>query len=406
MSSGGNEIGSVMESRSRGRSGGGSDVGLLGHWNAPLAQLAFEVQRAGAHRAAARHRPEHLELEAVGVLGVEREAHTVIGGADQRARRDEPAARADQVGQLAHLPRGVVHAHRALVHAVHARLGEQTEMVVLAAARDAEERGVGIAGLHLEAQHVAVEAHASVHVGDPEHQVLQSLQPDATHAGYSTLTVMAAQAMMVSAPGTLRPPATGRTVTSPWGSSFFTRSTSTLAGSGTPTVTSTSMRPPLARTAVKSGRLECRIASDTARHAALVPSSPCTSTPMPNSSTIACALTLALLVDSMLAFRVSTDHAAAHDPDRIAGDIGRGVGSEEHARLRDLLRPSQPAQRDALELLGTARRGLAELRVPLSIPPLGVDGPRHHHVHADAGGSQLRGERAHQAQQAVLGRGH
>ncbi len=52
------------------------------------------------------------------------------------------------------------------------------------------------------------------------------------------------------------------------------------------------MRPPLARTSVKSGRLECRIASDTARHAAFVPSSPCTSTPIPNSSTIACAATL------------------------------------------------------------------------------------------------------------------
>ena len=111
-------------------------------------------------------------------------------------------------------------------------------------------------------------------------------------AGYSTLTVIAAHAMMVSAFGTRRPPCTGRTVTSPWGSSFFTRSTSTLPGSGTPTVTSTSMRPPLARTSVKSGRLECRIASDTARHAAFVPSSPCTSTPIPNSSTIACAATL------------------------------------------------------------------------------------------------------------------
>src|ERR1700738_3636426 len=128
--------------------------------------------------------------------------------------------------------------------------------MVLAAPRNAQERRVRVARLHLEAEDVAVEAHAAIDVRHPEHQVLQPLEPDATvyHAGYSTLTVMAAHAMMVSTPATLRPPATGRTVTSPWGSSFFTRSTLILPGSGTPTVTSTSMRPPLARTSAKSGR--------------------------------------------------------------------------------------------------------------------------------------------------------
>ncbi len=88
------------------------------------------------------------------------------------------------------------------------------------------------------------------------------------------LTVMAAHAMSVSLPGTRRPPPTARTVTSPCGSSRRTTSTLTDAGSGTPTVTSTSIFPPRARTSWKSGRLECRIASDTARQAAFVESSP------------------------------------------------------------------------------------------------------------------------------------
>src|SRR5215831_11430723 len=65
----------------------------------------------------------------------------------------------------------------------------------------------------------------------------------------------------------------------------------TESGSGTPMVTSTSMRPPRSRTSWNSGRLECRIASDTARQAAFVASRPCTSTPIPNSSTIGFALT-------------------------------------------------------------------------------------------------------------------
>src|SRR5437870_3452238 len=105
---------------------------------------------------------------------------------------------------------------------------------------------------------------------------------------------MATHAMSVSAPGTRKPPVTGWTVTSPCGSSRRTRSTLTDDGSGTPTVTSTSIRPPRSRTSWNRGRLECRIASDTARQAAFVPSPPWTSTPIPNSSTHGFALTLHL----------------------------------------------------------------------------------------------------------------
>src|SRR5687767_942117 len=59
-----------------------------------LGELALEIQRARADRLGAGHRPEDLELEAVGILGVEREARAVIGGADERARLDEAAPRA------------------------------------------------------------------------------------------------------------------------------------------------------------------------------------------------------------------------------------------------------------------------------------------------------------------------
>src|SRR5690349_11275583 len=106
----------------------------------------------------------------------------------------------------------------------------------------------------------------------------------------STLTVIATHAMIVSPTGTRSPPSTARTVTSPCGSSRLTASTSTAFGFGTPTVTSTSIRPPRARTSAKNGRLEWRIASETARRAAVVASAPCTSTPIPNSSTYGLAM--------------------------------------------------------------------------------------------------------------------
>src|SRR6266478_1312586 len=160
---------------------------------------------------------------------------------------------------------------------------------------DLHEGRVGILPLHLESDDVLVEPDAPIHVGDPQDEVLQPLETEVvTHlepSGYSTLTVMAAQAMIVSASATLSPPSTARTVTSPCGSSRRTVSMLTDAGDGTATVTSTSILPPRSRTSWSSGRLECRIASDTARQAALVESRPWTSTPMPNSRTDARAVT-------------------------------------------------------------------------------------------------------------------
>src|SRR5213593_420152 len=172
--------------------------------------------------------------------------------------------------------------------------------MVVPGAGDLQEGRVRIESLDLEAHDVAVEAHAALDVRDPQDQVLQPLEARSgrgrahlgVSGGYSTLTVMAAQAMSVSELGERRPPLTAWTVTSPCGSSRRTMSSFTESGSGTPTVTSTSIRPPRSRTSWNSGKLECLIASDTARQAALVESRPCTSTPIPNSSTHGFALTV------------------------------------------------------------------------------------------------------------------
>src|SRR5437763_2719841 len=55
---------------------------------AALRQLRLQVQRARAGRRAFRNRPEDLELEAVGILRVERQARAVIRLADERSRLD------------------------------------------------------------------------------------------------------------------------------------------------------------------------------------------------------------------------------------------------------------------------------------------------------------------------------
>src|SRR5215468_222677 len=262
----------------------------------PAGDLGVEIEGPRAHRRPAGHRPEDLELEPVGILGVEGEADPVIRLADERARVEQALARAAEVGDLAHLPRRVIHARHLLVGSAHTGLLKEAQVVIVGRAGNLQEGRVGIALGHLEAEELAVEMHAALHVRHPEDEVLQALETDARRAhralpGTSTLTVMAAQAMMVSAPGTRRPPATACTVTSPWGNSRFTTATSTAEGSGTATVTSTSMVPPRSRTSVNNGRLECRMASDTARQAALVASRPCTSTPIPNSSTCGFAVT-------------------------------------------------------------------------------------------------------------------
>src|SRR4030095_6006103 len=179
-----------------------------------------------------------------------------MGRPHQAARLHQPALGAHEVRQLGHLPGGVVHPRDALVRRCPAPLLEHAKRMVVGAAGDAEEGRARIPRLHLEAQHVHVEADAALHVRDPEDEMLEPLEPDpAVHhregsewpAGYSARTVITTQARRASPGGARRPPGTARTVTSPCGSSLRTRSTSTVTGSGTPTVTSTRIRPPRAR---------------------------------------------------------------------------------------------------------------------------------------------------------------
>jgi hypothetical protein len=76
---------------------------------------------------------------------------------------------------------------------------------------------------------------------------------------------------------------TAVTVTVPYGSSFATADVSTASGFGTPMLTSTNMSCGVFPNSRTKPRLEWRIASETARLAALVASRPWTSTPMPIS---------------------------------------------------------------------------------------------------------------------------
>src|SRR4029453_6983413 len=165
-------------------------------------QLAGEAEGARPRRNAVRARPEDLELEPIRILGVERQAHAVIRGSDQGSCVDESPTRAREVGEGVDLPGRVIHAGDALVGERHAGLLEQPEVVIVRRSRDLQERGGRMAPLDLEAHDVAVEAHAALDVRNPEDQVLQPLESGArlreahreASGGYSTLTVMAAQA--------------------------------------------------------------------------------------------------------------------------------------------------------------------------------------------------------------------
>ena len=98
--------------------------------------------------------------------------------AHERARLEQPLARAREVGELGDFPGGVVHARHALVGRPQAGLLEQAEVVVVAAAGNREEGGVRIAALDLEAEHVAVKAHAALDVAHPQHEVLEALEAE------------------------------------------------------------------------------------------------------------------------------------------------------------------------------------------------------------------------------------
>src|SRR5438128_3190125 len=152
---------------------------ILGNADSAAGQLGFEIERPRTDRLAIGNRPEQLELEAIGIFRVEREARPVIRLADQRARADQPLPRARQVGEVTDLPGRVIHAGDAFAGAPDAGVLEQAEMMIVGRARDLEERSTREAALHLEAQHVEVEARAALDVGDVEDQMLQATQAEA-----------------------------------------------------------------------------------------------------------------------------------------------------------------------------------------------------------------------------------
>ena len=83
----------------------------------------------------------------------------------------------------------MIHAGDAFAGAPDAGVLEQAEMMIVGRARDLEERSAREAALHLEAQHVEVEARAALDVGDVEDQMLQATQAEAPqhalHGGQS-----------------------------------------------------------------------------------------------------------------------------------------------------------------------------------------------------------------------------
>src|SRR4030095_5548953 len=115
----------------------------------------------------------------------------VVRRPHEGARLDESPPRADEVGDLADLPSRVVHAGPPLVGPSR-RLLEEAQVMVVERAGNLEEGRVRILLRHLEAEEIAVEVDASLHVGYPEDEMLQSPEPDtvAHHEppGTSTLT--------------------------------------------------------------------------------------------------------------------------------------------------------------------------------------------------------------------------
>jgi len=161
---------------------------------------SFQIERARAGGLAVRHRPEELELQAIGILGVERQARAVIGLADQGARRDEPLARPRQIRQLADLPGRVVHARNVLVRSTDTGVLEEAEVMIVDRSRDLQERRLRIPALDLEAEHVDVEPHAALDVGDVEDEVLQPPEAEAGHVATIFLISSARSARLAGRP--------------------------------------------------------------------------------------------------------------------------------------------------------------------------------------------------------------
>src|SRR2546423_667851 len=94
-----------MPAQDCGRQGRKGEAARASDGDAAPGELGIEIERPRADRLAVGHRPEQLELEPVGILRVEREAHAVIRLTHEGAGLDQRAARPREVGEILHLPR-------------------------------------------------------------------------------------------------------------------------------------------------------------------------------------------------------------------------------------------------------------------------------------------------------------
>ena len=124
-----------------------------------------------------RDEPHHLELDAVGVLGIQALVDAVIGRAVQRTGGGEPDAVGLEFGERRDLPREVVQAdlltaRRRVTRGVADR--EAGEVVVVGRRRRPQEheRSVGIVDDGLEAEHVFVEVLLAARIAHVQHGVV------------------------------------------------------------------------------------------------------------------------------------------------------------------------------------------------------------------------------------------
>jgi hypothetical protein len=125
-----------------------------------------------------RDDPADLELEAVGILRVERLGGGVVGGADQRARLLQPNRDLLQVAERLDLPGDVVQPDGP---ASGVRFGgvrsdrEQGQVVIVGRVRRLEELRAGHLADHPEPKQVPVEGERPVSIAHVEHRVVHSL---------------------------------------------------------------------------------------------------------------------------------------------------------------------------------------------------------------------------------------
>ena len=128
----------------------------------------------------ARDQPHDLELEPVGVLGVEALVGAVIAGADQRPGVQQPLSHRGQIVEGGHLPGDVVEAHRRAARGRGASRvpdGEEDDVVVVVRGRGPHEHEAARAVNHGgEAEHLGIEL---LMAGGVAH-----IQDGVVHSGY------------------------------------------------------------------------------------------------------------------------------------------------------------------------------------------------------------------------------